>query len=89
MLTDQQQKTVHDSSMNNRSALEAAPSCGCFFCLKVFPPAEIAIWVDRATEPDGVTALCPYCGVDAVIPSTASGKFGPGLLSDMKNYWFS
>jgi hypothetical protein len=88
LLTEQEQSTVHDSCMGNRRALEAVATCGCFFCLQVFPSSEIEKWVDRATEARGMTALCPYCEIDSVIPSTASARFGTGLLSAMKEYWF-
>ena len=51
---------------------------GCFFCLSIFAPAEITEWIDeppggdgRAHPPPGDTALCPRCGMDAVLPSAA------------------
>jgi hypothetical protein len=37
--------------------------CGCFCCLQTFPAAEVVDWID-----DGETPLCPYCGIDAVLP---------------------
>ena len=53
---------AHLHSYRNRRALEQADVCGCFHCLKIFSPKEIAEYVD-----DHQTAICPYCAVDAVI----------------------
>lgn len=53
--------TVHEYYMFNRRLLEHDKRCGCFHCLKVFDTKELE-WVDF-----GLTALCPYCGIDAVI----------------------
>ncbi len=78
---------AHAASANHRAAVLAAARCGCFHCLAVFAPAEIDDWVDvpvGATE--GATALCPRCGIDAVLP------LGPGIdgafLERMKARWF-
>jgi hypothetical protein len=47
----------------NRKLLPAGTECGCFHCLSCFQSEEIQTWID-----DGSTALCPVCGVDAVLP---------------------
>ena len=52
---------------NHRSELVESKHCGCFFCFRTFPVSEIRIWIDK-----NQTALCPRCGIDAVI-GTASG----------------
>jgi hypothetical protein len=36
--------------------------CGCFYCLETFDGAEIRQWTD-----EGITALCPRCGIDSVL----------------------
>jgi len=50
---------------HNKAELQAAEVCGCFYCLKVFPTKEIKEWVDMEKD----TGLCPYCGIDALIPN--------------------
>jgi hypothetical protein len=52
---------------NHRGELDASAHCGCFFCFRTFSATEIRIWIDK-----NQTALCPRCGIDAVI-GTASG----------------
>jgi hypothetical protein len=51
----------------HRGELDVSAHCGCFFCFRTFSPAEIKTWIDK-----NQTALCPRCGIDAVI-GTASG----------------
>ena len=41
--------------------------CACYYCQRTFLPSKIETWVDEEN-----TALCPKCGIDAVIGS-ASG----------------
>jgi hypothetical protein len=76
---------VHRASVGNRRALESVKACGCFYCLEMFAPSEIAEW---ATDKEGDTALCPHCGVDAIVPSDVSAFFDIGLLQEMKLHWF-
>ena len=81
---DDQVKLAHrHSSLHSREVARSA-LCGCFYCLAVFQPSEIAAWCD-----EGDTALCPRCGIDSVI-GDASGfpVTSPELLARMKQYWF-
>lgn len=50
-------------SSHNRKQLSVVGECGCYFCMAVFSPTEIVEWTDN-----GDTALCPCCGVDALLP---------------------
>ena len=50
-------------SKNNIEKLEEVHNCGCYFCLRIFDPEEIMEFTDQ-----GTTALCPFCGVDAIVP---------------------
>jgi hypothetical protein len=53
---------AHKHASRHRHELEASPRCGCFFCFKTFAVGTIKSWIDA-----NQTALCPHCGVDAVI----------------------
>jgi hypothetical protein len=72
---------VHASQ--HRIELEASETCGCFFCFRIFTTATIKSWVDA-----NQTALCPHCGIDAVIGS-AYCKIGDGFLRRMHQHHFS
>lgn len=54
-------------SMRNREEIERSKRCGCYYCTAFFDESEICEWVDG-----GLTAICPHCGIDAVI-GDASG----------------
>lgn len=67
----------------------ASGVCGCFCCLRTFPPAEIEEWVDEDPRTGiGRTALCPHCGIDSVIGSASGFAITPELLQRMQAYWF-
>jgi hypothetical protein len=59
--------------------------CGCFCCLQTFAAADVIDWID-----DGDTPLCPFCGMDAVLPGVTDlaelwqlreRRFGRGAIS--------
>ncbi|HVC21653.1 MAG TPA: hypothetical protein VNE16_16395 [Vicinamibacterales bacterium] len=73
----------HRLSSRHRAAVEAAPVVGCFFCCRLYPPARIDRWCDG-----GATAICPVCGIGAVVPAAIGGPLTPGLLREMYVRWF-
>jgi hypothetical protein len=76
-------RKAYESASNHRLQVEASKRCGCFNCKTTFPAAEVVAW-DDTTQ----TALCPRCGVDAVI-GDASGEPVNDLtfLRKMHTYW--
>ena len=34
------------------------------------------------------TALCPHCGIDAIIPDCIDEEINSELVEDMNKYWF-
>lgn len=74
--------TAREHTSRHRDALEASTLCGCFYCLALFPPTEIQEWWD-----DETTAVCPHCGVDAVIGDSVV-TLTPEFLAAMQQYWF-
>ena len=72
-------------SANHREQLLQDTRCGCFYCLRVFSPGEITRWLNDS----GGTALCPYCGVDAVIGESAGFPLTEEFLQKMHTAWFS
>jgi hypothetical protein len=65
--------------MHDRQEILAADVCGCYYCLSTFAPSTIEEWTDFDHNGVGRTALCPQCGVDAVIPSHPSRRITPEL----------
>lgn len=77
--------TAHGYCSNNRKLLVNDRKCGCFYCLKVFSPEEITEWIE---DPNGMTAVCPHCGVDSVIGEGAGYPMTEAFLRDMRDHWF-
>jgi hypothetical protein len=75
---------AHKFSSNHQKQLTEDEICGCFYCLKIYHPREINHWVK---DTDG-TALCPHCGIDAVIGQSSGYPITPEFLKQMKAYWF-
>ena len=73
---------LHKKSRRNRSSLSKSMVCGCFYCFNEFPFEQIIEWVD-----DDKTALCPYCGIDAVLGFSAQPA-DQELLRKMHHRWF-
>jgi hypothetical protein len=80
-------RAAHDHASSHRAEVLGSTICGCFHCCTTFTPAEISEWAD---EVDGIgqTALCPKCGVDAVIGDRASFELTRGFLESLKLHWF-
>jgi hypothetical protein len=79
---------AHKRSIHHRDEILASNSCGCFYCLHIFPPSEIVEWCDNDKDGIGTTALCPKCGVDLVIGSKSDFPVSHEFLSQMKKRWF-
>jgi hypothetical protein len=81
-------REAHRCSSNHRAAVCASTACGCFYCCSTFTPAEILDWVDEDADGKGQTALCPKCGIDAVLPAAPGFDLTPQFLAAMKAHWF-
>jgi hypothetical protein len=78
----------------HRDLLARSDKAGCFHCGAIFAPADIVQWIDEPPAANsgkvtdaGVTALCPRCGIDAVLPS-AVVELSPELLTQMAHHYF-
>jgi hypothetical protein len=77
-------KDAHSHSHKNVMEVMASEKCGCFFCRATYSPEAITEFVE-----DGQTALCPNCGVDAVIGDKAGYELTDEFLLAMFRRWFS
>lgn len=66
-------------SFYNVEMLESTPRVGCYSCIRTFDAGEV---VERTD--DGATALCPHCGIDAIVPYDDTA-----LLMCMCERWFT
>ena len=71
-------------SSRHADEVRSSVLCGCFYCLDVFAPDEITDWIAQ----EG-TALCPRCGIDAVIGDLSGFPVGRrAFLQVMHSQWF-
>lgn len=75
---------AHQLCNSNQEKLKDAQVCGCFYCLRIFDPKEI-IWEDEEDH----TAMCPYCGIDSVLPESATLPITKAFLKKMHEFWFT
>ncbi len=77
-------KEAHEHSSYHWGELYHSAVCGCFYCCETFDFNEIEDWTDK-----GVTALCPECGIDAVVGEASGFPVDDiAFLHAMKRYWF-
>jgi hypothetical protein len=86
-------ESIHKFSDHHRELIERSELAGCFYCEQFFSRKEIMDWIDgpqveTGSTEDGVTALCPRCGIDAVLPSAAPIPLTPEVLAQMRYHWF-
>lgn len=89
---------MHGHSIRNRAEILVSTMCGCFACLKTFPSVSIGEWWDlygtgssgaEVPSPElGVTAVCPYCGLDAVLGDKCGRELTSEFLAQMQHMWF-
>ena len=78
---------AHTHSFKNRKQVLASKFCACFHCGEIFDPSRVNEWTDGPNEDQ--TALCPVCGIDAVIGDLSGYDIGnKQFLDEMKKYWF-
>lgn len=78
---------LHDESFENEYLLKKVKMCGCFYCKRIFKVSEINEWID---DESGNTAVCPYCGIDSVIPESTDGEYEltQEILQEMNQRFF-
>ena len=78
-------REIHERyTSDHRKEVEGNKWCGCFQCKIMFHPMEIVEWID-----DGITAVCPHCGVDAILPDIPDIYLSHALLLEMNDLFFS
>jgi hypothetical protein len=87
---------AHKHSSRHRAEIMSSNQCGCFDCLEIFVPSEVQDWVDwpKGTPDDlelesGMTALCPFCGIDSVVGTSSGFPVNSEFLRQMRKHWFN
>ena len=76
--------TAHKSSSHNAHLASVAKDCACFRCLEHFSAAEIE-WIECKSSR---LAMCPKCGIDAVLIEDKLDRVPDDLLKEMQAEYF-
>lgn len=80
---------ISECARFNRAILETVRKCGCYYCLKLYSPSEIEEWSSEPREGvEKCTAICPYCGVDAVLAESSKYPLTKDFLREMRKEFF-
>lgn len=87
--------SAHRYTTHNWAQIEASKLCGCCSCMQIFPREEVVAWtgldMHNMDDPEAVnrqTALCPRCGVEAVLGDQSGFPINTGFLGRMSEAWF-
>ena len=67
-------------AVDNEIEIVQSNTCGCFFCRSIFSARDVNDWY---SDDRGMSALCPECGMDAVIGDASGIKIDKPLLKQM------
>lgn len=70
-------------AQGNRSALKKSLKAACYYCQMQFKAESVCEFTDH-----GKTALCPYCGTDAVLAADSGFDLDRAGLQALNAYWF-
>jgi hypothetical protein len=56
---------LHNLCDKNLQPVKVSKVCGCFHCQTLFKCDNV---IEFETIDDGLTVLCPFCGIDSVLP---------------------
>jgi hypothetical protein len=76
-------ESAREHASRHRAEIQASARCGCYFCFHTFLHTEIKAWVDSDQ-----TALCPACGIDAVIGDASKHRLDAKFLRQMHTHFF-
>ena len=78
---------VGKASFENWEAVKSSKMCGCYYCGRIFPSEELTD-NDWTPDPNGKTALCPYCFIDSVIGDVSGIPIQKDVLEELYEYQF-
>lgn len=71
---------LHSHASNNEIEILKSKTCSCFFCRQSYSARLVNDWINDAR---GVTAICPECGMDAVLGDQGGEPIDKALLKEM------
>ena len=82
-MTKEEMKEIHSHTLRNRKEIESSDNCVCISCCEIFYASEVEDYID-----EGKTALCPRCGIDAVIGGCTGISMDRETISELNKEFF-
>ncbi|MCR4562077.1 MAG: hypothetical protein K5694_02595 [Bacilli bacterium] len=83
---EKQYKRIYDATKDNQLSVLKSSECLCLFCDSRLSSRDIKDWVDT---PEGVSAVCPICQADAILPDPEGSGFTKDEISRAKAQYFN
>jgi hypothetical protein len=80
MKIDPKLTQIHNHASNNEIEILHSKTCSCFFCRQTYDARKVNDWIN---DERGVTALCPECGMDAVVGDASGLPLDKPTLKEM------
>lgn len=72
-------RVIYSYTYQNRKLLKRYKNCTCIYCGANFHYTKINSWVNDTEE---LTAICPKCGIDSVVPTKVKNKVDDYTLTE-------
>ena len=76
-------KEIHSHTLRNRKEIEASDKCVFISCCEIFNASAVEDFID-----EGETALCPICGIDAVIGDCTGISMDTETVNELNKEFF-
>ena len=78
--------TIHKLTFENEKILKKVKKCACIYCKDRYDVSKINEWIE---DDNGLTAQCPFCQIDSVIPAIINGvPISDEDLNKLNKYYF-
>ena len=77
--------SYHSHTIRNRQEIDQSEYCHCISCCKTYPSAIVMNFIK---DGEGETAMCPNCGIDAVIGDACGLEINQEILTALNKRWF-
>ncbi len=78
-------ENILEHTVNNEIEILNSDNCSCIFCCQTYSARLVKDWVPDA---DGNNAICPNCGIDAVIGDSSGYIFDKKRLKTINLHFF-
>jgi hypothetical protein len=76
---------LHNLSRDNKTTMKNVDEGACFYCGQTCKYEDVKEWLGKKSS----TAMCPHCGIDAVMPVYAPYVKSEKVIGMMMVRWFT